>query len=107
VGDLFLVNALTIVTEFIGVQLALGYFGIPKPISVPLAAVLLFAVVAGGSFRRWERFLFGLIAVNIIMFPLAFLVHPSVSESAKGIVPSFPGGLNSTLLLLIVAIVGT
>ncbi|MFI5779733.1 NRAMP family divalent metal transporter [Nocardia sp. NPDC051570] len=107
VGDLFLVNALTIITEFIGVSMALGYFGLPKSISVPLAAVLLFAVVAGGSFRRWERFLFGLIAINIVMFPLAFMVHPSVSESAKGLIPSFPGGLNSTLLLLIVSIVGT
>ncbi|MEV6097095.1 NRAMP family divalent metal transporter [Nocardia sp. NPDC051981] len=107
VGDLFIVNALTIVTEFIGVSMALGYFGLPKAISVPLAAVLLFAVVAGGSFRRWERFLFGLIALNIVMFPLAFMVHPSVKDTAHGFIPSFPGGLNSTLLLLIVAIVGT
>ncbi|WP_040698974.1 NRAMP family divalent metal transporter [Nocardia vinacea] len=107
VGDLFIVNALTIVTEFIGVSMALGYFGLPKAISVPLAAVLLFAMVAGGSFRRWERFLFGLIAVNIVMFPLAFLVHPKGSQIAHGFLPSFPGGLNSTLLLLIVAIVGT
>src|SRR4030081_2563588 len=29
-GDLFLLNFLTIVTEFIGVSLALGYFGISK-----------------------------------------------------------------------------
>ncbi|MBF6065605.1 divalent metal cation transporter [Nocardia terpenica] len=107
VGDLFIVNALTIVTEFIGVSMALGYFGLPKSISVPLAAVLLFAVVAGGSFRRWERFLFALIAINIVMFPLAIMVHPSVTDTAKGIIPSFPGGLNSTLLLLVVSIVGT
>ncbi|WP_018180853.1 NRAMP family divalent metal transporter [Jongsikchunia kroppenstedtii] len=107
VGDLLIVNALTIVTEFIGVSLALSYFGVPRAISIPLAAVLLFAVVAGGSFRRWERFLFGLIAVNIVMFPLAFMVHPSVHDAASGLVPSFPGGLNTELLLLIVAIVGT
>ncbi|MFF0494355.1 NRAMP family divalent metal transporter [Nocardia sp. NPDC004068] len=107
VGDLFIVNALTIVTEFIGVSMALGYFGLPKAISVPLAAVLLFAVVAGGSFRRWERFLFGLIAINIVIFPLAFLVRPRAATIGHGLIPSFPGGLNSTLLLLIVAIVGT
>ncbi|MCX4094913.1 NRAMP family divalent metal transporter [Nocardia sp. alder85J] len=107
VGDLFVVNALTIVTEFIGVAMALGYFGLPKAVSVPLAAVLLFAMVAGGSFRRWERFLFGLIAINIVMFPLAFLVHPSAGAIGKGFLPSFPGGMNATLLLLIVSIVGT
>jgi Mn2+/Fe2+ NRAMP family transporter len=76
-------------------------------VSAPLAAVLLFAVVAGGSFRRWERFLFGLIALNVLVFPMAFLAHPSVSATAAGLIPGFPGGLNSTLLLLIVAIVGT
>ena len=107
VVDLFVVNALTIVTEFIGVAMALGSFGLPKSISVPLAAVLLFAVVAGGSFRRWERFIFALIAVNIVMFPLALIVHPSGVDTARGLIPSFPGGLNSMLLLLIVSIVGT
>jgi NRAMP (natural resistance-associated macrophage protein)-like metal ion transporter len=107
VGDLLIVNALTIVTEFIGVSLALNYFGVPRAISIPLAAALLFVVVAGGSFRRWERFLFGLLAINVVMFPLAFLVHPSVHESVSGLVPSFPGGLDATLLLLIVAVVGT
>ncbi|WP_067664890.1 NRAMP family divalent metal transporter [Nocardia miyunensis] len=107
VGDLFVVDALTIVTEFIGVSMALGYFGLPKWVSVPVAAVLLFGVVAGGSFRRWERFLFTLIAIDIVMFPLAFMVHPSAAATVRGLIPSFPGGLNSTLLLIIVAIVGT
>lgn len=107
VGDLFVVNALTIVTEFIGVAMALSYFGLPRWISVPLSAVLLFAVVAGGSFRRWERFLFALIAINIVMIPMAILVRPSLGKTASGFVPSFPGGLNAELLMLIVAIVGT
>lgn len=107
VGDLFVVNALTIVTEFIGVAMALSYFGLPRWISVPLAAALLFAVVAGGSFRRWERFLFALIALNVVMVPMVILVRPSLSTTASGFVPSFPGGLNAELLMLIVAIVGT
>jgi Mn2+/Fe2+ NRAMP family transporter len=107
VGDLFILNALTIVTEFIGVSLALSFFGLPKTVSVPVAAVLLFMVVAGGSFRRWERLVFLLITVNVILIPLAFLIHPDVGQIARGLLPSLPGGLNSTLLLLIVAIVGT
>ena len=107
VGDLFLLNTLTIVTEFIGVSLALSFFGLPKYISVPVAAVLLFAVVAGGSFRRWERFLFALIAVNVLVIPLVLLAHPPIGQITAGLIPQFPGGLNSTLLLLIVAIVGT
>ncbi|MEE6169813.1 MULTISPECIES: NRAMP family divalent metal transporter [unclassified Mycolicibacterium] len=106
-GDLILLNALTIVTEFIGVSLALGYLGVPKIIAVPVATVLLFGVVAGGSFRRWERLLFLLIAVNLVMVPMALLVHPSISTTAHGLIPQLPGGLDATLLMLIVAIVGT
>ncbi len=35
--DLFILNALTIVTEFIGITLAAGYLGVPKVIAVGLA----------------------------------------------------------------------
>ena len=38
VGDLFLLNFLTIITEFIGVSLAMQYFGVSPYISVPVAA---------------------------------------------------------------------
>src|ERR1022692_4193858 len=58
VGDLFLLNFLTIVTEFIGVSLALRYFGVSPYISVPIAGALLVAITASGSFRRWGQGLF-------------------------------------------------
>src|SRR6201988_4189364 len=49
VGDLFVLNFLTIVTEFIGVSLALGYLGVSEYISVPIAAIGLVAMTATGS----------------------------------------------------------
>ncbi|ORV98882.1 manganese transporter [Mycobacterium lacus] len=107
VGDLLILNALTIVTEFIGVALALGFLGCPKTIAIPAAAVLLFAVVAGGSFRRWEGMMFLLIAVNVVVLPMTLLVHPTLKGTVGGLMPQFPGGLDSTVLLLIIAIVGT
>lgn len=107
VGDLLILNALTIVTEFIGVALALGFLGCPKVIAIPVAAVLLFAVVAGGSFRRWEALMFLLIAVNVVIVPMTLLVHPTWTGTVGGLMPQFPGGLNSTVLLLVVALVGT
>lgn len=51
-SDLLVLNILTIVTEFIGVALALGYFGVSRYVSVPVAAVALIAVTGLGSFRR-------------------------------------------------------
>jgi Mn2+/Fe2+ NRAMP family transporter len=107
IADLLILNALTIVTEFIGVSMALGFLGCPDIIAIPAAAVLLFAVVAGGSFRRWEGLMFLLIAVNVVIVPLVWLVHPTVKGIASGLIPQPAGGLDSTVLLLIVALVGT
>ena len=108
VGDLFILNFLTIATEFIGVSLALEYFGISEYISVPLAALGLIAMTASGSFRRWERFMFIFIAVNFLVIPLAIFSHPSSGAFFHGlVVPGVKGGITSTSVLLIIAIVGT
>jgi NRAMP (natural resistance-associated macrophage protein)-like metal ion transporter len=108
VGDLFILNFLTIATEFIGVSLALGYFGVSEYYSVPIAAVTLVAMTATGSFRRWERFMFVFIFANFLVIPLAFMSHPTAGPFFKGLVtPGVQGGFNSTSVLLIIAIVGT
>ena len=108
VGDLFILNFLTIVTEFIGVSLALGYFGVSQYIAVPLAAVLLIAITSTGSFRNWERFMYVFVFANLLVIPLLVLVHPSIHTMVHdSIVPSIHGGATSTAVLLIIAIVGT
>jgi Mn2+/Fe2+ NRAMP family transporter len=108
VGDLFLLNFLTTVTEFIGVSLALRYFGVSPYISVPVAAVILVAITASGSFRRWEQALFLFIAVTLILVPLTFLSGPHWSQIFYHlVVPGVQGGISSTAVLLIIAIVGT
>jgi len=108
VGDLFLLNFLTIITEFIGVNLALGYFGVSPYLSVPIAALLLIGSAITGSFRRWERFMYVLIAANFIAIPLALMVHPNGGQIVHdSLVPGIKGGLNASALLLIIAMVGT
>ena len=108
VGDLLVLNLLTVVTELIGVSLALGYFGVSRYIAVPLAAGVLVLITAGGSFRRWERVMYVLVAANLLVVPLALLSahHPS-SIVAHGVVPGIEGGWNSTAALFVVALVGT
>ncbi|MHB2023279.1 MAG: Nramp family divalent metal transporter, partial [Mycobacteriales bacterium] len=108
VGDLFLLNFLTIVTEFIGVDLAFSYLGVSKYIVVPTAAVLLVAIMASGSFRRWERAMFAFIAVSLVLVPLFILVHPHWGTLGRDlVVPGIRGGIQSNSVLLIIAIVGT
>ncbi len=108
VGDLFLLNFLTIVTEFIGVSLALGYLGVSMYVSVPLAALGLVAITASGSFRFWERAMFIFVFANFLVVPLLFLSHPNAGAIARHLViPSIHGGATSTAVLLIIGIVGT
>jgi Mn2+/Fe2+ NRAMP family transporter len=108
VGDLFILNFLTIATEFIGVSLALGYFGVSEYISVPFAALALILMTASGSFRRWERFMFVFVFANFLVIPLAIFRHPHLQPFLHGLViPGVKGGFNSTSVLLIMAIVGT
>ncbi len=104
VADLFIINAVTIVVEFIGVEQSLSFFGLSNFWSVFLSAILLFGVMAGGTYRYWERFLIFLVIANVVTFPVLALFSPSsASTTFAGAVPSMPGGLNATLLLLIVA----
>jgi Mn2+/Fe2+ NRAMP family transporter len=108
VGDLFLLNFLTIVTEFIGISLAASYFGISRYIVVPISAVALVAIMASGSFRRWERAMFAFIAVTLLQIPMLLLSHPQWGAAARYfVVPGIKGGLSSDAVLLIIAIVGT
>jgi NRAMP (natural resistance-associated macrophage protein)-like metal ion transporter len=106
--DLFVLNFLTIVTEFIGVSLALSYFGVSPYIAVPIAAVALVAITASGSFRSWERAMFVFVFANLLVVPLFFMSNPHWGPIGHDfIIPGVQGGVNSTSVLLIIAIVGT
>src|SRR6202035_3099792 len=54
--DLFVLNGLTIVTEFIGVSFGLEFLGLPKFWGVVIAAVATMLAATTGNFRRFERF---------------------------------------------------
>jgi NRAMP (natural resistance-associated macrophage protein)-like metal ion transporter len=107
IGDLFLLNFLTIVTEFIGVDLVARYFGVSPYLAVPLTAAALVVMTVTGSFRRWERAMYVFVAFNFLAIPLALMAHPRPAEVVHGFVPQLPGGVSGDLLLLIVGIVGT
>jgi Mn2+/Fe2+ NRAMP family transporter len=107
--DLFILNALTIVTEFIGISLGLTYLGLPKVPGVIAAALVIIASVSTGSFRRFERVSLILVAGSLTLIPIFLLVHPPMGQVARDfLVPGMPAGSQmSTVMLLIIAIVGT
>ncbi len=110
VADLVLLNALTLVTEFIGITMAAGYLGVPKLIAVLLAAAVILAAASTGSFRRFERIAVALCLGSLLLIPLYLVSHPSGAAMARGFIePTLPGGPGgmAAVMLLIIGIVGT
>ncbi|MEF9405128.1 MULTISPECIES: NRAMP family divalent metal transporter [Ralstonia solanacearum species complex] len=107
--DLFLVNALTLVTEFIGISLALEYLGIPRHWGVCASAALVLLAASTGDFRRFERFALALVAGSLTLIPVFVMVHPPLGHVARDFfVPALPANAPlSEVMLLIIAIVGT
>ncbi len=106
-ADLVVLNVATLITEFIGVALALSYFDASRYVTVPAAAAVLVAVTTSGSFRRWERAMYLMIVADLALIPLALLHHPSPSKVAAGLIPTVAGARASSTVLLLVALVGT
>jgi Mn2+/Fe2+ NRAMP family transporter len=104
-ADLLALNALTLIADFIGLALALGYFGVSRYVAAPIAAALLLGLVATGSFRHWERMMFVLFATTLAVVPLAVLDHAGARPAMLTGAGGAPG--SSSTLLLVLALVGT
>ncbi|HEV7814326.1 MAG TPA: NRAMP family divalent metal transporter [Janthinobacterium sp.] len=107
--DLFLLNALTIVTEFIGISLALDFLGLPKLLGIGIAALLIILAAGTGDFRRFERFSMILVLGSLLLIPVFIMVHPPMGQVVHDfVVPSLPANAPlSNVMLLIIGIVGT
>jgi Mn2+/Fe2+ NRAMP family transporter len=110
--DLFLLNGLTIITEFIGITLAAGYLGVPKSVAVGFAAAIIVATAFTGSFRAFERIAMTLCVGSLLLVPLFMLAHPGGAAMASGFVkPDLPSGAATggmaAVMLLVIGIVGT
>jgi Mn2+/Fe2+ NRAMP family transporter len=107
--DLFVLNALTIVTEFIGVTLALNYLGLSQFWGVLASALIVMIAVSTGDFRRFERFAVFLAFASLLLVPVIVMVHPPIGEMTRDfLIPRLPKDAKlSEVMLLIIAIVGT
>ena len=107
--DLFLLNGLTIVTEFIGISLGLDFLGVPKLLGIAVAAALIIIAASTGNFRRFERFSMVLVAGSLLLIPLFLMIHPPMATVLHDfVVPGMPKNAPlSEVMLLIIGIVGT
>ena len=106
--DLVIANALTMVTEFIGVTLGMSVFGVPHWISAILAIAFDALVLLVLRYYTWERISLWIAAGNLLFVPVALLDHPHWSS----VVHAFsnwhiPGGFTPAFLFIVLANFGT
>jgi NRAMP (natural resistance-associated macrophage protein)-like metal ion transporter len=103
---LLVANAGVTVSEFVGIAAASELFGVSRFISVPLAAILVWTLIAKGSYKRVERVFLLMSLVFLGYIVSAFLSRPDWSAVAVGLVkPEFK--LQHAFLFTFVAVVGT
>ena len=107
--DLFVLNALTIVTEFIGISLGLDSLGVSRFWGVSVSALVIIGAASTGDFRRFERLSLILVFASLLLVPVFVMIHPPAGQIAHDFfVPHLPqGGKLGEVMLLVIAIVGT
>ena len=103
---LVIANVGLVVSEFAGIGAAMELLGVSKYISVPVAAIGIWALVMFGSYRYAER-LFLLLSLVFVTYPIsAILGHPRWGQVGSDLVlPHFES--SKAFILLGVALIGT
>src|ERR1700677_1393984 len=103
---LIVANVGLVVSEFAGIAAAMELLGVSKFISVPVAAVGVWALVVFGSYKYAER-LFLVLSLVFFAYPVsALLSHPNYAQAGAQL--AYPHFLaTKAFLLLVVALIGT
>jgi len=103
---LVVANVGLVVSEFAGIAAALELLNVSRYLSIPVAALAVWALVVFGSYKYAER-IFLVLSLVFFAYPVsAFLSHPDYGQAGSQLV--FPHFLaNSDFLLLVVALIGT
>lgn len=103
---LLLANLGNTVAEFSGVAESMEIFGIPKWVSVPLVALVVWILVVKGTARTVERIFLVACLFYVAYLIAGFLARPDWAEVARGsLEPTLQ--LNGPALTMVVTLVGT
>ena len=94
------------ISDFVGIGAALGLAGIPVQVTVPIAALAIWAIIVRGSYRSAER-VFIWLTIPFFAYPIAaILAKPHWGDVGHAIIAPHIE-TNSAYLLLFVATAGT
>ena len=77
IGDLVVVNLVTLITEIIAIRVGMGFFGISTPVAVGCAVATVALSACGSRYSRWERVGMSLALFNLVFLVVAFIARPA------------------------------
>lgn len=111
--ELVIINWLTLLTEYFGMTAAMSLFGIPPWITCIVVSLVLMAVVMSGKYWTFEKITLVFCLFNFVYIPAALWAMkmpeaPSWWTVLQGFYhPVFKGGLDTTLVFMVMANIGT
>ena len=103
---LLVANAVTTMAEFAGIAAALELFHVPKYVSVPLVALLIWLVIVRGSYPVVERILLSIGVVYLAYVVSGLVSRPDWGEVARAVVHPQPTP-SIGYVLLAIGLIGT
>ncbi len=99
-------DAAPTVSEFAGIASATEMFGVSKYLAVPVAAVAVWLLVVGGSYKRVEKVFLVLSLVFVTYIVAAFMAQPNWDDAlASTVVPHVVN--DTSFVSLVIAMIGT
>ncbi len=99
-------NVAATFSEFAGIASGMEMFGVSKYVSVPVAAVAVWVLIAGGSYKRVQKVFLVLSLVFITYIVAAFMAQPDWEAAMRAtVVPALDA--KPAYLSLVIAMIGT
>lgn len=99
-------NVATTFSEFAGIASGMEMFGVSKYLSVPVAAVAVWLLIVGGSYKRVEKVFLALSLVFVTYVVAAFMAQPDWESALEHtVVPRVIG--ETSFVSLVIAMIGT
>jgi Mn2+/Fe2+ NRAMP family transporter len=106
---ILITNFGNVITEFIGIAGSMGLFGVPKYISVPICAVIVWLIAVKGQYKSVEKVFLAASFFYITYIFAGALAKPAWIEAMKATIkpPPLAAFKQGSYLYMVIGVVGT
>jgi len=106
---ILITNFGNVITEFVGIAGSMGLFGVPKYVSVPICAVIVWLIAVKGQYKSVEKVFLVASFFYITYIFAGVLAKPAWMEAIKATVklPQMAAFRQSSYLYMVIGVVGT